>query len=81
MVGSLRPVRENDGISREFCTHQKRGGIPPSQKCKKAWKRALHYGFDPLKSCGFLLKRSGFMLKIAEIMLKNAETHHKATIT
>src|SRR4029078_7058037 len=59
---------------------KKEGGIPPSQKCENPWEKALHYGFDPLKSCGFLLKQSGFMLKTSQIMLKNAETDHKTTI-
>jgi len=76
MVDGSALMRENDGISRTKCARQKRGGIPPSQNCEILGKTALRYGFDPLKSCGFLLKRNGFMLKNSETMLKITETNH-----
>jgi hypothetical protein len=36
---------QNDGISRDFCTFQKKGGIPPPRKSEKAYETAPDYGF------------------------------------
>jgi hypothetical protein len=58
----------------------KKGGLAPAvEKCEFSREKRDRYGFDPLKRCGFLLKRSQTTPKSSETSRIRAESIHKPT--
>jgi hypothetical protein len=75
--------RQNVQKQRDFqaeMVFSQNGGLAPAvEKCEFPRENSTRYGFDPLKRCGFLLKRSQTMRIPAENTRVRAENNHKPT--